>query len=249
MIKRTLIVVSIIAALLALGFTYVLARFRDQKAIVKAQMDMERLRGQHDSLLQRVAILDSATAVLEDSADGLVLRTDSLRDQVHSLERGRQQAQLSVRLLRRPEDLDKRFIETFPEIRRSAWGVTEIFSRQDGGEPVGVEYLVVPRWFAETFIINRQNADSFKAQRDKLLIVDSLQQTTIALKDTIITLEKEKTAAFRTGYDSAYTKYEALNKDYIALLKNPRVSLKVPGLAALLGTAAAGVAVGAVAAR
>ena len=79
--------------------------------------------------------------------------------------------------------------------------------------------------------------------------MDSLQLVTIALKDTIIQLEKEKTSAFRTGYDSAYTKYEALNKDYIALLKNPRVSLKVPGLAVILGSAAAGVAVGAAVAK
>jgi len=248
MIKRTLIVVSIIAALLALGFTYVLARFRDQKAIVKAQMDMERLRGQHDSLLQRVAILDSATAVLEDSADGLVLQADSLRKEVHELESGRREAQLNVRLLRRPQELNEKFLQTFPEIRRSNWGVTEITSTVDG-IPIALQYLVVPHQMAETFIIDHQNADNYKGQVGRLLQMDSLQLVTIALKDTIITLEKEKTAAFRTGYDSAYTKYEALNKDYIALLKNPRVSLKVPGLAALLGTAAAGVAVGAVAAR
>ena len=248
MIKRTLIVVSIVAALLALGFTYVLARFRDQKAIVKAQMDMERLRGQHDSLLQRVKILDSATAVLEDSADVLVLQADSLRREVHELESGRREAQLNVRLLRRPQDLNEKFLQTFPEIRRSNWGVTEITSTVDG-IPIALQYLVVPHQMAETFIIDHQNADNYKAQVGRLLQMDSLQLVTIALKDTIITLEKEKTAAFRTGYDSAYTKYEALNKDYIALLKNPRVSLKVPGLAALLGTAAAGVAVGAVAAR
>jgi hypothetical protein len=248
MIKRTLIVVSIVAGLLALGFTYVLARLRDQQAIVKAQMTMEQLRSQRDSLIERVATLDSATAALEDSADGLVLKADSLREEVRELERTRQQAQLNVRLLRRPQDLNKKFLETFPEIGGSAWGVTEIFS-DDGGEPLGIQYLVVPYWFAETFIIDHQNANNYQAQVGRLLQMDSLHLVTIALKDTIIQLEQEKTAAFRAGYDSAYTKYEALNKDYIALLKNPRVSLKVPGLAALLGSAAAGVAVGAVAAR
>ena len=88
-------------------------------------------------------MLDSATAVLEDSADGLVLKADSLRSEVHELERGRQQAQLSVRLLRRPADLKKRFVETFPEIGGSDWGVTEIFS-DDGGTPIGIQYVVVP---------------------------------------------------------------------------------------------------------
>lgn len=248
MLKRTLIVVSVVAALLALGFTYVMARLRDQQAIVKAQMSMEQLRGQRDSLLERVARLDSATAVLEDSADGLVLKTDSLRGQVRELERSRQEAQLSVRLLRRPQDLNARFLKTFPEIGGSDWGVTEIFS-DDGGEPIGIQYLVVPFWFAETFIIDHQNANSYQAQVGRLLQMDSLHQVTIALKDTIIQLEQEKTAAFRTGYDSAYTKYEALNKDYIALLKNPRVSLKFPGVAAILGSAAAGAVVGAAVAK
>jgi type II secretory pathway pseudopilin PulG len=248
MLKRTLIVVSVVAALLALGFTYVLARLRDQKEINRAQMIMEQLQGQRDSLLERVAMLDSATAVLEDSADGLVQKADSLRDEVRELERGRQQAQLSVRLLRRPEDLKRRFVETFPEIGGSDWGVTEIFS-DDGGTPLGIQYVVVPLWFAETFIIDHQNANNYQAQVSRLLQMDSLQLVTIALKDTIIQLEQEKTLAFRTGYDSAYTKYEALNKDYIALLKNPRVSLKVPGLAVILGSAAAGVAVGAAVAK
>jgi hypothetical protein len=249
MIKRTLIVVSIVAGLLALGFTYVMARLRDQEEIGRVKAEKEQLENQRDSLLQHVAMLDSATTALEDSADGLVLQTDSLRHEVRELERGRQEAQLSVRLLRRPQDLNKRFLETFPEIGGSDWGVTEIFTDDGEGEPIGIQYLVVPHQFAETFIIDHQNANNFQAQRDRLVKMDSLQLVTIALKDTIIRLEQEKTAAFRTGYDSAYTKYEALNEDYIALLKNPRVSLKMPGLAALLGSAAAGVAVGAVAAK
>ena len=248
MIKRTLIIVSIIAAVLALGFSYVLARFRDQQAIVRAQVAMEQLRDQHDSLTTLVKMLDAATDSLQDSAKVLIGQVDSLRKEVDDLESGRRTAQLNVRLLRRSQDLNKKFLETFPEIGGSAWGVTEVFS-DDGGVPLGIQYLVVPLWFSETFIIDHQNANNYKAQVGRLRQMDSLHVTTLALKDTIIQLEQEKTAAFRVGYDSAYKKYEELNKEHIALLKNPRVSLKVPGLAALLGTAAAGVAVGAVAAR
>jgi hypothetical protein len=58
-------------------------------------------------------------------------------------------------------------------------------------------------------------------------------------------LEQQKSLAFRTGYDSAYSKYATLNADYIAYLKNPRVGIKFPGWAALVGSAAAGVVVGA----
>lgn len=244
MLKRSLITVSIVAAVLALGFTYVLARFRDRDAIVRAQATMEQLRVQRDSLQRHVEKLDSATVVLEGRADSLVDEAAALRQEVRELETERQAAQLSVRRLRRPADLLDRLRTTFPEMAGSAWGTTEIMDDSEA-PAIGVQYLMVPLWFSETFLIDHQNAKSYLAQRDRLNVVDSLQQQTIALKDTIIVLEKEKTAAFRVGYDSAYQKYEALHEDYIQVLKNPRVSLKLPGAAAILGSAAAGVLVGA----
>jgi hypothetical protein len=244
MLKRALILVSVVAILLALGFTYVFARLGDRDAIVKAQADMQQLRGQRDSLLQHVARLDSTQRVLEGTADSLVGQTDSLRREVRALENARQTAQLSVRRLRRPEDLAARVVATFPEIAGSDWGITEVTSER-GGAPIGIQYLVVPLWFSETFIIDHQNAGNYKSQIARLHGMDSLQVQTIALKDTIIRLEKEKTEAYRVGYDSAYKKYEALNADYIQTLKNPRISLRLPGVAALLGSAAAGAVVGA----
>jgi hypothetical protein len=183
--------------------------------------------------------------VLELRADSLVDETATLRQEVRELESRRQVAQLSVRRLRQPAELLERLRTTFPEMAGSAWGTTEIMDDSEA-PAIGVQYLLVPLWFSETFIIDHQNSKSYLAQRDRLHNVDSLQQRTIALKDTIIVLEKEKTEAFRVGYDSAYKKYEALNEDYIKVLKNPRVALKLPGLAAILGSAAAGVAVGAV---
>lgn len=244
MLKRALITVSIIAAVLALGFTYVLARFRDRDAIVRAQANMEQLRVQRDSLQRHVEKLDSVTVVLEGRADSLVGEAESLREEVRDLEAKRQAAQLSVRRLRRPADLLDRLRTTFPEMAGSAWGTTEIMDDSEA-PAIGIQYLLVPLWFSETFIIDHQNSKSYLAQRDHLHDVDSLQQQTIALKDTIIVLEKEKTAAFRVGYDSAYKKYEALHEEYIQVLKNPRIALKMPGAAAILGSAAAGVLVGA----
>jgi hypothetical protein len=244
MLKRALITVSIVAAVLAFGFTYVLARFRDRDAIVRAQATMEQLRVQRDSLQRHVEKLDSATVVLEGRADSLVDEAAMLRREVRELETERQAAQLSVRRLRRPADLLDRLRTTFPEMAGSAWGTTEVID--DSEVPaIGIQYLLVPLWFSETFIIDHQNSKSYLAQRDRMHDVDSLQQQTIALKDTIIVLEKEKTAAFRVGYDSAYKKYEALHEDYIKVLKNPRIALKLPGAAAILGSAAAGVVVGA----
>ncbi|MGH7527828.1 MAG: hypothetical protein ACREMX_14115 [Gemmatimonadales bacterium] len=248
MLKRALIMVAIVAAILAFGFTYVLARFRDRDAIVRAQQSMEQLRGQRDSLVRHVARLDSVQHALEGTADSLVDQTDSLRREVRELESTRQANQLSVRRIRRPADLATRIRETFPEIAGSDWGVTEIVNDRID-PPIGIQYLVVPLWFSETFLIDHQNAASYKAQTGRLTVMDSLQQQTIALKDTIIRLEQEKTEAFRVGYDSAYKKYEALNVEYINVLKNPRVALRFPGAATLIGSAAAGALVGAAIAR
>jgi hypothetical protein len=248
MLKRALITVSIVATLLAFGFTYVLARFRDRDAIVRAQQTMEQLRGQRDSLVRHVARLDSVTDALEGSADSLADQTDSLRREVRELESTRQVNQLSVRRIRKPADLTTRFLETFPEVAGSDWGVTDVINDR-GDSAIAIQYLVLPLWFTETFLIDHQNAASYKAQTIRLNSMDSLQQQTIALKDTIIRLEKEKTMAFRVGYDSAYQKYESLNADYIKVLKNPRVALRFPGAAALIGSAAAGALVGAAVAR
>jgi hypothetical protein len=241
MLKKALILVSIVAILLALGFTYVFARFRDKAAIERAQLELQQLRGQRDSLTRFVAVRDSLQQGLELSSDSLITRIDFLRRQVRDLEADRRGQQLSVRQLRRPKDLQDRLRTTYPEMAASDWGVTDVMNEE---QAVEIQYLLVPLWFSETFIIDHQNSVNYASQVGRLNTMDSLHQQTITLKDQILVLEREKTEAFRTGYDSAYTKYEALNQDYIKLLKNPRVSLKWTGPAALLGSAAAGVLVG-----
>jgi hypothetical protein len=147
-----------------------------------------------------------------------------------------------VRQLGRPKELQDRLRTTFPEIAESDWGVTDVMNEE---EAVEIQYLLVPLWFSETFIIDHQNSLNYASQVGRLQSMDSLQLQTITLKDRILVLEREKSQAFRAGYDSAYTKYEALNADYIKLLKNPKVSIKWTGPVALLGSAAAGVLVGA----
>ena len=94
-------------------------------------------------------------------------------------------------------------------------------------------------------MIDHENAQNYKQQVGKLAALDTLNVQVIQLKDSVLVLEQQKSAAFRTGYDSAYTKYEALNAEYIAHLKNPKIGLKFPGWLALVGSAAVGVAAGA----
>jgi len=44
---------------------------------------------------------------------------------------------------------------------------------------------MLPAWFAETFVIDHANAESWRAQKDQPLAVDSLRLAVAALQDSI----------------------------------------------------------------
>jgi hypothetical protein len=125
----------------------------------------------------------------------------------------------------------------------SRWGVTTIPLDQD--DPVGLEYFVVPVWFTETFLIDHQDAQSWREQKDRLVALDSLNLQVIALQDSVEQLEVEKSRAFEAGYHEAYASYQDLSQRYLAELKKPRLSLGST-LGLCLGAAGAGVLVGSV---
>jgi len=75
-----------------------------------------------------------------------------------------------------------------------------------------------------------------------LLTLDSLNQTVIALDKKVLLLEKEKSEAYRVGYDSAYTHYMEISKLYMNELEKPRFDLSHWG--AIIGGAAVGVLIG-----
>ena len=101
---------------------------------------------------------------------------------------------------------------------------------------------MVPAWFAETFVIDHQNAASWRAQKDQLLAVDSLRGAVIALQDSITRLVAANSEAYQTGYQAAYASYQDLSKRHIAELKKPRIRL---GAAiGLVGAAGLGLVIG-----
>jgi hypothetical protein len=108
---------------------------------------------------------------------------------------------------------------TFPEMARSNWGITSI--PFEPGDTLGIEYFLIPAWFTETFIIDHENAESWREQKDKLLAVDSLRVQVVALQDSIATLHALNTLALQTGYDNSSTEYRELSTRYIAELRKP----------------------------
>jgi hypothetical protein len=240
---KPLIFLGGLCILLLVGFTYVSARLADRAAISRAQEQLLVLTQQRDSITAFVRGRDSMQSRLQDSVTSLTSLTGALRDSVRSLETERRAAVLSIRRLQQTPALQARVAEVFPEVAHSShWGIVEMY---DEKEKVSLEYIVFPAWFSETFLIDHENAENYRAQRDKLATLDTLNLQVFRLKDSVLVLEQQKSAAFHVGYDSAYAKYDRLNAEYIATLKNPRIKLGFPSWAALIGSAAVGVAIGA----
>ena len=242
MIKNLLIAVTVFAVLLMLALSYLTARFVDQEEILRARTEASGLKAARDSIYALVARKDSLQEILQEEVINLQGEATLLRKQVAALEEERKQQQLQVRQMRKKEDLQKKLSKTYPEMGKEPWGVTEAY---DSENDVSIEYFMIPLWFTETFIIEHQNSENYKKQRDKLLTLDSLQAAVITLKDSVYRLEIEKSLAYKAGYDTAYSKYTALNEKYIELLqKPPSVDLGFPSWGTIVGSAAVGVLVG-----
>jgi hypothetical protein len=238
MLKRIAFGASLIAGVLLLLVVFLGTRLRDERRIARAEFEAEILRTQRDSILRVVAINDSLQRELSFVRTSMETEATRLLGRIEELENERVSNQLSVRRLRRTEDLRTRIESTFPEMAASQWGVTEVFDEANG---VGVEYLLVPLWFSETFIIDHQNSLAFRTQVDTFRVLDGLRQQISQLQDSVFTLERSSRDAYRTGFDAAYTQYMALNREYIDELKRPRFDLGVPGgIATMLGSFGAG---------
>jgi hypothetical protein len=121
-------------------------------------------------------------------------------------------------------------------------GDSGLRTRQRKGDTLGIEYAAVPAWFAETFIIDHRNAASWREQKDRLMVADSLQLLVTALQDSIAQLEQTNAAAYQTGYRVAYTEYRDVSDRYLTELRKPRITLGSG--ARLLLVAGAGLAIG-----
>ena len=234
---------TIALILLALAAVSVINSFRANAGrIAGARADAERLAAQRDSIAAVVEIGTRAQERLRRERDAESARAAALRDSVTALERARAERQLTVRTIRRTADLEARIAETFPELAASPWGLTTV--PFDGGDTLGLEFLMVPAWFAETFVIDRRNAESWRAQRDRLLEVDSLVTLVVVLQDSVAALERASRLAYEAGYRGAYADYQDLSRRYVAELGQPRFTLgRTAGLLAAVG---AGVVLGAV---
>ena len=235
--SKPFIAVGLLAVILLVIVSYLFGS--NDKEILKAQLELERLKSSRDSIKALVTLKDSMQKILRIQIEMKDAEASLLRDKVTVLEEQRAKEQLSIRNLRRREDLQLKFAQTFPEVAGSQWGVREVYNEE---ADLSIEYLLVPLWFSETFIIDHQNSINYKAQRDTLIRVDSLMQEIFVLKDSVFVLQEEKTLAYKNGYDEAFAKYEDLNGKYINELKKPNFGWQQWG--AILGGVGVGVLIG-----
>lgn len=246
MLKKWLIAAVIFVVLLMVGLSFLTAKYIDKEEILRVTQERQQLMKARDSILTLVAKNDSAKQVLEMKVVDLETEVDRARADVDSLENTRAEGQLNVRQLRSEDDLESQLMETYPEIKNSM-RVTEVTHPEI--PTLKFHYFSVPFRFAETFLIEHQNSQNYQKQRDRLNELDEMQQQVIDLQKKIVVLEEEKSAAFQSGYDSAYAKYLDVNEKYLTLLnKPPQVKFGLPQVGAIaIGTAAGfvgGVALG-----
>ena len=211
-------------------------------AIARARAEASRLASQRDSLLAVVRERDRRQAALTAQREAHEAAALRLRDSVTALERRRAAEQFAVRELRTTGALQSRLRTAFPELGPVGWGVTTL--PFDGGDSLGLEYLLVPAWFSETFLIDHANAESWRAQKDQLLVADSLRLVVTALQDSVTQLVAASAAAYAGGYQAASDAYRELSERHVAELRKPRFG-RGPAVG-LLGAVAAGLLIGGV---
>ena len=216
--KKIFVAVVVFAVALLVALSYILGKTDNSAEINRNRLELERLRASRDSIKTVVAFKDTMQKLLQQQISALQSEREALRGQVEVIEEQRAQGQLSVRNLRKPEDLLKKLRATYPELAESDWGVTEVYN---AANQVSIQYLLIPLWFSETFIIQDQNSAAYKEQNEKLRLLDTLGERVGVLKDSVLVLEIQKSRAYKSGYDEAFAKYELVNAKYDSLLKRP----------------------------
>lgn len=103
--------------------------------------------------------LEGVQASLGEELSTLQEDRDSLRARVDFFVQVQAQQELVVGKLHQKGGLQRRFRREFPELAASAWGVAPVYDQR--GDKY-IEYLLVPLWFTETFIIDHVNAGLYR---------------------------------------------------------------------------------------
>jgi uncharacterized protein HemX len=114
-----------------------------------------QLHGRRAALEKREAELQETRRALETQVGNLEVQADTMRAEIEVLNRRLADTRLAVGKLRTKSGLEQRFRQSYPQLAQSDWGVVDVYDEMSKRY---VEYMVVPLWMSETFIIDHENA-------------------------------------------------------------------------------------------
>jgi type II secretory pathway component PulM len=245
MIKKALLFGGALVVMTIMALVFITARSLDKEELARVQSEMESLSSDKAQLENKVSELDNLKDKLYQTIDKKNKEIIQHQLTINNLEDERKNQQVEVRHLNTEEALENSFSKAFPQvIKAKNFGITNIAINED--KTLTLPYYVIPAWFTETFIIEHNNMIKFKEEIEEYKKNEALYGNVIELKDNVLKLESEKSQAYEKGYDEAFLKYQALNQEYIALLKKPPVvEIKAPSLWPILGAAFLGLTLGA----
>ncbi len=245
MFKKVLLFGGALAITTVMALVFITARSLDKEELARVQSEMASLSEEKANLENKVIELDELQNKLYVTIDKKNEEIIQHQLTINSLEDDRANQQVEVRQLNTKMALEKSFAKAFPQvIKAKNFGITSMAINEE--KTLSMPFYVIPAWFTETFIIEHNNMLKYKAQIAEYKHNETLYGSVIELKDSVQKLEGEKSEAYETGYEEAFLKYQALNQQYIALLKKPPVvEIKAPSLWPILGAALLGITLGA----
>lgn len=244
MLKKFAIFAAVVAVTTMVALSFITARFIDQEEILRVQNERQELIDRNAELNSKVDNLTAEQEALNADIDLRNAEIEQHKTTIAQLEKERRENQLKVRSLRTEDELENKFAKAFPAVTGARFfGITQI---EDADEGITLPYYVIPAWFVSTFIEDNTNATTHLKEIEEYKANEALYGSVIDLKDKVLKLEAEKSAAWKEGYDDAFAKYLALNDEYVDLLKKPpTVEFKPPSLWSSLGGLVLGIAIGA----
>lgn len=193
----------------------------DRQALARARADKARLAAQRDTLLAIAGASERERANLATQRTAHERTIALLLDSIAALDAHRTALRLSVREIRTSGALLERLRTTFPEPGPSGFALATL--PLPDGDTLGLEYLLVPAFFAETFLLDHHDAEIWRREKDHFAAAHASSAEITTLQDSIARLLEREATAYRAGYDTAYESYLRLWERYRAELAKPRI--------------------------
>src|SRR5262249_38208403 len=157
--------------------------------IMRVTTEMSDLRVARSALEEKIRGLDQEKARLTGQIAQQEMQITKDKEDIARLQKANDDARLNVRRLRTTDKEVKAFAAAFTGIAAAKnFGATDIY---DERENIKLPYLCVPVTAVETFVIQKDTMNTYKAQIDDYKHSETLYEGVIDLKDQVLALETQ----------------------------------------------------------